>query len=235
MATPLPGQEDEIIVRCTALDERLMRLIYALKTQQDKIMGYVEDKIVKLEPGEVFYFESVDNKVFAYTDKGVYEVRRKLYEIEEEYGHIEWMDGREERMNVFRDFIKWFSYITMGILIVCAVNFTLYGSDTIPMVTLWQILLSGALTTLVTMLLYPKEGRRKMTVLVGTLIHYAALCGVMIACGYWFSWMSLDAAGIRMMCLSVAGVYVLTFTAYYIVDLKQAEKINQRLKEKYPN
>ncbi len=74
-----------------------------------------------------------------------------------------------------------------------------------------------------------------MTVLVGTLIHYAALCGVMIACGYWFSWMSLDAAGIRMMCLSVAGVYVLTFTAYYIVDLKQVEKINQRLKEKYPN
>ena len=27
--TPLPGQEEEIIVRCTALDERLMRLIYA--------------------------------------------------------------------------------------------------------------------------------------------------------------------------------------------------------------
>ena len=89
--TPLPGQEDEIIVRCTALDEGLMRLIYALKTQQDKMMGYVEDKIVKLEPGEVFYFESVDNKVFAYTDKGVYEVRRKLYEIEEEYGHMDFL------------------------------------------------------------------------------------------------------------------------------------------------
>ena len=81
--------------------------------------------------------------MFAYTDKGVYEVRRKLYEIEEEYGHIEWMDGREERMNVFRDFIKWFSYITMGILIVCAVNFMLYGLDTIPMVTLWQIFFFG--------------------------------------------------------------------------------------------
>ena len=54
-------------------------------------MGYVEDKIVKLEPGEVFYFESVDNKVFAYTDKGVYEVRRKLYEIEEEYGHMDFL------------------------------------------------------------------------------------------------------------------------------------------------
>lgn len=89
--TPRPGEEDEIIVRCTALDEQLMKLIYALKMRQDKITGYVEDKIVKLEPKEIFYFESVDNKVFAYTDKGVYEVRRKLYEIEEDFTHMDFL------------------------------------------------------------------------------------------------------------------------------------------------
>ncbi|MDE5908637.1 MAG: DUF3021 domain-containing protein [Lachnospiraceae bacterium] len=138
-------------------------------------------------------------------------------------------------MKVFRDFIKWFSYITAGILVVCAVNFTLVGSGMIPTITLWQILLSGGLTTLVTMLLYPRANGKKSVVFVGCLLHYAVLCGVMIACGYWFQWLSLDAEGIVMMCLSVAGVYLLAFTAYYIVDLKQAEKINQRLKEKYPN
>ncbi|MBD5462752.1 MAG: LytTR family transcriptional regulator [Lachnospiraceae bacterium] len=89
--TPRPGEEDEIIVRCAALDEQLMKLIYALKMRQDKITGYVEDKIVKLEPKEIFYFESVDNKVFAYTDKGVYEVRRKLYEIEEDFAHMDFL------------------------------------------------------------------------------------------------------------------------------------------------
>lgn len=89
--TPRPGEEDEIIVRCAALDEQLMKLIYALKMRQDKITGYVEDKIVKLEPKEIFYFESVDNKVFAYTDKGVYEVRRKLYEIEEDFTHMDFL------------------------------------------------------------------------------------------------------------------------------------------------
>lgn len=89
--TPRPGEEDEIIVRCAALDEQLMKLIYALKMRQDKIIGYVEDKIVKLEPKEIFYFESVDNKVFAYTDKGVYEVRRKLYEIEEDFTHMDFL------------------------------------------------------------------------------------------------------------------------------------------------
>ncbi|MBD5549533.1 MAG: LytTR family transcriptional regulator [Lachnospiraceae bacterium] len=89
--TPRPGEEDEIIVRCAALDEQLMKLIYALKMRQDKITGYVEDKIVKLDPKEIFYFESVDNKVFAYTDKGVYEVRRKLYEIEEDFTHMDFL------------------------------------------------------------------------------------------------------------------------------------------------
>lgn len=89
--TPRPGEEDEIIVRCVALDEQLMKLIYAFKMRQDKITGYVEDKIVKLEPKEIFYFESVDNKVFAYTDKGVYEVRRKLYEIEEDFTHMDFL------------------------------------------------------------------------------------------------------------------------------------------------
>lgn len=89
--TPRPGEEDEIIVRCAALDEQLMKLIYALKMQQDKITGYVEDKIVKLEPKEIYYFESVDNKVFAYTEKGVYEVRRKLYEIEESFTHMDFL------------------------------------------------------------------------------------------------------------------------------------------------
>ena len=88
---PMPGEEDEIIVRCAALDDRLMNLIYSLKTVQDRLTGYVEDKIVKLLPKEVYYFESVDNKVFAYTAKGTYEVHKKLYEIEAEYAHTDFL------------------------------------------------------------------------------------------------------------------------------------------------
>ena len=45
---PKPGEEDEIIVRCASMDDKLMNLIYALKSEQDKLTGYVEDKIVKL-------------------------------------------------------------------------------------------------------------------------------------------------------------------------------------------
>lgn len=90
--TPKPGEEDEIIVRCTSLDEKLMNLIYALKMDRDhQLTGYQEDKIVKLAPRDIFYFESVDNRVFAYLGNGEYEVHKKLYEIEEEYASSDFL------------------------------------------------------------------------------------------------------------------------------------------------
>ena len=85
------GEEDEIIVRCASLDDRLMKFIAALKSSDNPLTGYLDDKIVKLAPRDVFYFESVDNKVFAYAGKNVYEVRKKLYEIEEEYADTDFL------------------------------------------------------------------------------------------------------------------------------------------------
>lgn len=89
--TPKEGEEDEIIVRCSTLDDRLMKLISSLKTESFQLTGYVDDKIVKLLPKDVFYFESVDNRVYAYAGKGVYEVHKKLYEIEEEYVNTDFL------------------------------------------------------------------------------------------------------------------------------------------------
>lgn len=87
---PKPGQEDEIIVRCADLDERLLKMIQALRTE-DKLTGYIEDKIVKLSLKEIYYFEAVDNKVFSYTAKETYEIHKKLYEIEQEFAHTDFL------------------------------------------------------------------------------------------------------------------------------------------------
>lgn len=87
---PKPGEEDEIIVRCTDLDERILKLIQALRTE-DKLTGYIDDKIVKLSLKEIYYFEAVDNKVFSYTAKETYEVHKKLYEIEQAFEHTDFL------------------------------------------------------------------------------------------------------------------------------------------------
>ncbi len=87
---PMPGEEDEIIVRCANLDDRLLKLIQALRTE-DMLIGYIEDRIVKLSFKEVYYFEAVDNKVFSYTAKETYEIHKKLYEIEQEFEHTDFL------------------------------------------------------------------------------------------------------------------------------------------------
>lgn len=80
--TPKPGEEDEIIIRCKNPDEELLRLAGQLVCQKSKITARQGKNIIQLAPNDVYYFEAVDSKVFAYLEKQVFEVRQKLYEIE---------------------------------------------------------------------------------------------------------------------------------------------------------
>ncbi|MGN0156339.1 MAG: DUF3021 family protein [Lachnospiraceae bacterium] len=136
-------------------------------------------------------------------------------------------------MKTVGNYIKWFLYITTGILLVCAFHFTLAGIKTVTVITFWQILLSGFLTTFVTVLLTPKEEDKKTKTYLKYAMHYIVLCIVMNLCGVWFGWISVSPAGILMMAVDVGLVYLLAFLAYYIVDKKQADEINERLHEKY--
>ena len=77
-------EEDELIVRCDYLDESLTKLINQFKTGKGKMNFYKDSKVVFIEPEEVLYFESVDDKVFAYTKDSVYETKSKLYQLEAE-------------------------------------------------------------------------------------------------------------------------------------------------------
>lgn len=82
--SPEPGQEDEIIIRCAQIDDRVLSLIQNLKGEKSKLTAYADDGITILDPKNVYYFEAVDNRVFAYCEKQVFEVRKKLYELESE-------------------------------------------------------------------------------------------------------------------------------------------------------
>ena len=82
------GAEEEIIIRCNNLDKDIMDLVYAVKNGRSRLTAYSSDNgIVKLSPEQILYFEAVDNKVFACCAKQVYEVKQKLYELEQLYEH----------------------------------------------------------------------------------------------------------------------------------------------------
>ena len=80
---PGEGEEDEIIVRCRHMDQQLLKLIYAVKAGREKITALQAGNYFQVAPEEIYYFEAVDNKVFLYLEKEVYETRMKLYELQE--------------------------------------------------------------------------------------------------------------------------------------------------------
>lgn len=80
---PGEGEEDEIIVRCRHMDQKLLKLIYAVKAGREKITALQDGNYFQVAPEEIYYFEAVDNKVFLYLEKEVYETRMKLYELQE--------------------------------------------------------------------------------------------------------------------------------------------------------
>ena len=70
-APPLKrGDLDELPVRAVLLD------------QSETILGYEDNHIYRIKLQDIYYFESVDNKVFLYCKDKVYESRLKLYEVE---------------------------------------------------------------------------------------------------------------------------------------------------------
>ncbi len=98
----LPGEEEEMIVRCGSLNPKVVELINELKNQKEteqvravqsvqKLKVYLNGDIHLLAPEDIYYFEYVDQKVFAYGKTKVYEVKSKLYELEEQLSKTEFI------------------------------------------------------------------------------------------------------------------------------------------------
>lgn len=73
----------EIIIKCPKADANVMKLKKHIETFEEKLNAIDNDKHYLVSPLEVFYFESVDNHTFLYTETQVLEIRKRLYEIEE--------------------------------------------------------------------------------------------------------------------------------------------------------
>jgi len=86
MEQPATGEEDQIIVKCRNMTPEMMELIHRIQMQSYVLTGYVGDTIHKVPPSDVFYIETVNGRTFLYGKQDVYEVKQKLYELEENLG-----------------------------------------------------------------------------------------------------------------------------------------------------
>lgn len=84
-------EQDEIIIHCREMTDEMLKIVSLANSSQKKVIGSIERQTFLLEPEQVYYFESVDDKVFIYTQDKVYDCALKLYEIEERFSGTDFL------------------------------------------------------------------------------------------------------------------------------------------------
>lgn len=77
--------DNELIIRCKEIDDEILNIMSLLNMKNRKITGYIENTLHMLLPDQIYYLESVDDVVFAYTDHKVFKTSMTLSQLEQTY------------------------------------------------------------------------------------------------------------------------------------------------------
>ncbi len=80
----VPKEEPEVLeIRYHKMTDGLSEIISFVRSRSGHISADKEGRQVEISVIDIFYAESVDNRLFIYTADDSYELRLKLYELEE--------------------------------------------------------------------------------------------------------------------------------------------------------
>jgi len=80
---PKDGENEKIIVKVYKVSPKLLNVLEQLKDNDDVLAAYIENKLCAINPKDIYYIESVDNKTWLYCEGDIYESKQKLYALEE--------------------------------------------------------------------------------------------------------------------------------------------------------
>ncbi|MBO5303107.1 MAG: LytTR family transcriptional regulator DNA-binding domain-containing protein [Lachnospiraceae bacterium] len=75
--------EDELILKYKKLNPDVEHILQFLNNEQEKLNSYDDKTLIRLEPSDILYIESVDGKTFAYTMDKVLRMDYTLYRLEQ--------------------------------------------------------------------------------------------------------------------------------------------------------
>jgi len=78
-------KEEQVLIRCYEINSKVNEIIEFIKSRDITLSGTKDAKIYSIFLQDIYYIESVDNKVFTYLEDDVYELKCKLYEFESMY------------------------------------------------------------------------------------------------------------------------------------------------------
>ncbi len=82
----LNKEEERVIIECVEITSEIRDIHSYIQSKGTELSGVVEGEYrKKFRLEDVYYFEALDEKVFAYTKEQVYEVKMRLYEVEKAF------------------------------------------------------------------------------------------------------------------------------------------------------
>ena len=76
-------EEIEINIKCYSIDKKLNDLISLINNHYSSLVLKDQDYTYSINPNQIFYIESIDDKTFVYLENQVLENSLRLYEVEE--------------------------------------------------------------------------------------------------------------------------------------------------------
>ena len=76
------NEPEELEIRCHEVTEQIKEIVTFVKSREGQLIGVIEGNQYEIPVTDVYYVEGVDNTVFIYGRKKVYESKQKLYELE---------------------------------------------------------------------------------------------------------------------------------------------------------
>ena len=135
-------------------------------------------------------------------------------------------------MRFITDLIRYFVYITTGILFVFITILLINGGSGISLQTLIEIPCAALATALVTVFIYSKEAVMKREFYIRMTVHYLLLCFIMVILGTVFGWIEFNISGVITIVISTAAIYAFTFAGAYLSSKSDAKKLNKALQSK---
>ena len=80
--------ENEIIINCSCMDERLQQLISQIRQFSFTLEGELDGRQYRIPLEQLYYMETVDGKTFLYDKENAYLCRQTLTALEERLRHM---------------------------------------------------------------------------------------------------------------------------------------------------
>jgi len=81
----LRKEDEEVIIQCIEISPVIREIYSYTLAKGQEITGSLDGTLCRIRLEDVCYFEAVDEKLFACTKNQVYDVKMRLYEVENAY------------------------------------------------------------------------------------------------------------------------------------------------------